>query len=164
MRVFESSLCFGEYEEDRFFHIEKSNTYKSLGGDLKTVEFILCHNENKIWMIEAKSSSPKPNNEVDFDKFINEIVQKFSDSIELFFSLVCERQFNVEDEMPDVFKKTSYPDIEIKLLIVIVGHKIEWLSPIRDSLKRSLSKKIKIWNLDLIAINEEQAKDYGLLC
>lgn len=52
--ISESEMNFGRYDEANLFHIEDSKIYKDLGTGIKTVEFILKHNENSIVFLEAK--------------------------------------------------------------------------------------------------------------
>lgn len=52
--ISESEMIFGKYDEANLFHIEDSKIYKDLGTGIKTVEFILKHNENSIVFLEAK--------------------------------------------------------------------------------------------------------------
>ena len=40
-------MLFGEFNEEDLFHIEKSNIYKDIGSNIKTVEFILS--EDNLW-------------------------------------------------------------------------------------------------------------------
>ncbi len=160
--ISESGLCFGEFEESNLFYVEQSNVYKSLGSGICTIEFAL-YNNGDILMIEAKSSSPKPNNQDDFDSFINETYDKFAHSIDLYFSIVLKRIEDSENDMPDSFKAANYSTIKIKLLLVINGHKIEWLSPISDALKRKLKRQTQIWLLEVVVLNHELAEKYGLL-
>lgn len=103
--IAESGLFFGEYEETDIFRAEQSVIYKSLGGNIKSVEFVLWRKNGSIYFIEAKSSSPRPNNRADFDGFIDEICSKFSHSIDLFFSIIINRLHDDIAEMPVRFKK-----------------------------------------------------------
>ena len=69
MEIFEESgMTFGPFSEAQVFRVEKSNSYKELGGSVKTVEFFLRKNKDKLLFIEAKSSSPKPEGE-SFDPY-----------------------------------------------------------------------------------------------
>jgi len=158
----ERYLLFGEYAAENLFHIEKSSVYKSVGTNFSTIEFIL-HHRNDILMVEAKSSSPKPGNKENFDNFIDEVYKKFTHSMELFFSLVLKRSNDPNDDMPKYFKSADYSTIIINMVLVINGHKMEWLAPIADALREKLKRHIKVWKLGMIVINHEQAKDYGLL-
>jgi hypothetical protein len=159
----ESGLLFGEYDEEKFFHIEKSSIYKSFEDKTRVVEFILYNKNNAILFVEAKSSSPKPGNQVEFDPYINEIYEKFSHSVDLFFSMVIKRTADYKNEMPAYFKSADYSSVEIKLVLVINGHETGWLSPITTALHNKLKRKIKIWRLQLIVLNHELAGKYGLL-
>lgn len=161
--ILESGLHFGEFEETNLFQTEKSSIYKSLGESIKSVEFILMHKDNSIIFIEAKSGSPQPYNQVDFDKFIDEIYCKFSHSIDLFFSIILKRLNDIESEIPNCFKEAEYSTVKIKLILIINGHEILWLAPISDALTRKLKMQIKTWRLDLKVMNHKLADEYGLL-
>lgn len=55
----ESDMLFGEFNEEDLFHIEKSNIYKDIGSNIKTVEFILKQ-KNNIILLEAKKAVLMP--------------------------------------------------------------------------------------------------------
>ena len=85
--IMESGMTFGPYPDGHCFYIEKcavvdkinKNARKSEG--VQIAEFLLLTLENElpiIWVIEAKSSSPQPNNQIDFDGYIKEIREKHS--------------------------------------------------------------------------------------
>jgi hypothetical protein len=159
----EPGMIFGEYEENKVFHIEKSALYKSLGKSINTVEFILYNDPKNIFIIEAKSSSPKPDNHEDFKSFITEIHNKFVHSIDIFFALILRRLEDINKEMPESFKTIDYTIINIKFLLIINGHGKNDLWPIRDALKKVLYRQIKTWRIDITVINNIQARDMGLL-
>jgi hypothetical protein len=159
----ESELYFGDYETEDFFHIEKAEIYRKLGNDVKTVEFALRKNGNEVLFVEAKMSSPRPDNNEDFDKFIQEIAEKFSHSNELFFSVITKRLSDLNSEMPDNFKTIDYSGARIKVVLIINGHPIEWLSPISNALTNQLRRQIKMWGLEIAVLNDKQAIDYKLV-
>lgn len=160
--ITESGLAFGDFDEANLFYAEQSNIYNSLGENIKSVEFVLWKRNDHIIFVEAKSSSPKPSNQVDFDEYIDEVYKKFYHSIDLFFSLIVNR-LDARREMPLCFKQTNYAMARIKLIFVINGHKTEWLPPISEALTRKLRMQIKTWRLDLTVLNHELADNYGLL-
>ena len=159
----ESGMYFGTYAEENLFHMEKSTIYKSLGKGVSTIEFILSRRQKDILFIEAKSSSPKPNVQIDFDVFIDEIHDKFAHSIEVFFSLILGRKKDVEKELSETFRLINQAKADIKLILVINGHKVEWLPPIEKALHIRLKRQIRTWRLKLTVLNNEMACEYGLL-
>lgn len=161
--ITESGMRFGPFDEPDIFLIEKSQLYKSLGDNIKAVEFVLCQQMKAICFIEAKSSSPKPHNNEDFNPFILELYEKFAHSIELFFSTILKRKEDINGEMPRCFHVAEYARIEIKLILVINGHEIGWLTPISDELKRKLKRQIKTWNLTVVVLNHQLAYENQLI-
>jgi hypothetical protein len=159
----ESGLYFGDYGKADLFHIETAEIYRKLGTDIKTVEFVLRKKEHEVLFIEAKSSSPKPGNHNDFDKFIGEIAEKFSHSNNVLFSVIMNRIIDSNSELPNNFKIIDYSKAKIKNILVIKGHKDEWLRPIEIALRQQLKSHIKIWNLDVIVLNEGLAAEYKLI-
>ena len=46
------------------------------------------------------------------------------------------------------------------------GHKIEWLPPLMDALKKDLKSDLRLWNISDVSvkvINEQIAKSKGLI-
>lgn len=77
----ESGMVFGAFPNNYFdalFDIEKSKIYQDMTADgVKSAEFLLrTRDKNHIWIVEAKSSSPKKLNLVNrkskLDKYIEE--------------------------------------------------------------------------------------------
>jgi hypothetical protein len=163
----ESGLLFGDYNDGDVFHIEKSQIYGALGSGIKTVEFVLRFNTEKIYFIEAKSSAPKPNKEDikkdNFDTFINEIAEKIEHSLDIFFAVLVKRIEDTGKEFPSSFQKIDYSSIEVAALLVINNHKKEWLSPIKDALTRKLKRIMKTWKIQVAVLNQEMATKYHLI-
>lgn len=62
MSVVESGMTFIIKNEDNLFYIEKSQLYKGLStNSIKIAEFLYI-DDKTCYIIEAKSSSPNPNN------------------------------------------------------------------------------------------------------
>ncbi|GAP72707.1 hypothetical protein SAMD00024442_4_58 [Candidatus Symbiothrix dinenymphae] len=158
----ESGLYFGDYEIADFFHAETAEIYRELGDNIKTVEFVLRKNEHEVLFVEAKSSSPQPGNNEDFDKFIEDIAEKFSHSNDVLFSVIMNRIIDLKSELPNNFRIIDYSKVKIINVLVINGHKTEWLPPIRDALVQQLKSHIKIWHLDVIVLNDGLAIDCKL--
>jgi hypothetical protein len=161
--ISESGFLFGDYNDDDVFRIEKSQIYRNLRGYSKTIEFVLRFSTENIYFIEAKSSSPKPGSEKDFNIFINEISGKIEHSLDIFFALVVKRIKDTKGEFPSSFQKIDYSSIELTALLVINGHEIEWLPPIRDALMRKLKRIIKTWKIKVAVLNHELAEKYCLI-
>ncbi len=164
MIIEESGMKFGPFSDEYCFHIEKSNTYLKLQTGLQMAEFILIQpDQESLLVVEAKSSSPKPTNNIDFDKYIAEIAEKLMNGFTLGLAICLGRPGRYSDEISRCFKEIAHNSVRIKLLLVINGHKDEWLMPINDALKKKLRCISKIWPLDIVTINETAARKYHLI-
>ena len=157
----ESDMPFLFENEDEVFRIEGSKIYKSLGKNVKAVDFIL-HRNNRLRLIEAKSTVSKKENKTDFDDDIQPICEKFVHSLDLYFAIILERQKDEYNEVPEAMKNANIATAEILLLLVIKNHRAKWLLPISEELTRKLRRQIKTWNLKVKAINEITAQEWGL--
>lgn len=164
IEIVESGMCFGPYQEGNVFNIEKSHLYIGIGAGIKTVEFVLIYNENTLGFIEAKSSSPKPEkeNKIDFNEFINEISEKYLHSFNLYYANIMRRH-GENDELSTEFLQLNNERIMIKLFLVIKGHEIIWLAPIKNELERTLLWHNKIWKCEIAVLNDILAIQYGLI-
>ena len=121
----------------------------------------LCLQDNsKLCFVEAKQSSPQTVNEERFNEFIGEITDKFTHSFELWMSIVSKRR------KAEISPKIGSPKIEglkFKFILVIKGHKEEWLVPITRAMRKAMMPYIKIWESDVIVLNEDGAKKWHLI-
>jgi hypothetical protein len=165
----ESGLSFGKYAEGDVFHAEKSDLYQKLGDSVKSVEFILRKDSHTLLWVEAKSSSPDPNNPQSrdaFDSFLSEICEKFEHSLSFYMSAILKRIPDQQNEISKLLREVDYAAASLKLILVINGHREIWLRPVADGLKRKLRACAKIWRInpihDIAVINEDGAKIYKL--
>ena len=161
MVIEESGMTFGDFDDTDLFYIEKSEYYQRMGQGVSTVEFIL-HRPKKVLFVEAKSSSPAPGNDLRFDAFIDEIAQKFIHSIEMYASHILRRTDRYE-EMPEKLRNIDWLQYRLIFILVINGHKAEWLSPITSALQQRLLAQTSIWDCDISVINDEMAREYNMI-
>lgn len=163
IRVKESGVSFAPFAPDNFFHMEKSDVYKKLGKGYSTVEFLWVDAMKNFIFVEAKSSSPRPDktDHTDFDKYIDEISDKFQDSYQLFLASVLGRRKS--ENMGKEVRGFKADSSNIKFVLVIPTHKFDWLVALNDALKKQLRKTISIWNIEIAVMNEELAREHGLL-
>ncbi|UOD31279.1 hypothetical protein INH39_06070 [Massilia violaceinigra] len=164
----ESGMAFGPYEVRHCFYMEKSRLYLGLGPGVQIAEFALLRNGKHgqaVWLIEAKSSSPRPGTLRDFDRFIAEITQKMSNSVQLLMAAILERHPDTGDLSAD-FKAIALKSIGFKCVLVINGHKDAWLAPLQDALvkaMRPLCKSLRLGAQAVAVMNETTASQTGLI-
>lgn len=165
-QVSESKMIFNfDSEDENLFWIEKSSLYEKFENKkIRSVEFIAEH-DSRLVFLEAKKSFSKPGNTEDFEKNIEEIYEKFFDSFNLFLAIFLDRPLNYTKDSLKELQNFDFSSKEIKFCLVINSFEIPWLEPISDGLKTHpvLSRLCKCFSIDILVINEMQAKSFGLV-
>ncbi len=166
----ESGMTFGPYPIDNCFYIEKSELYKKLRNGVPMAEFLLirskANNSPQVWVVEAKSSSPQPITQPNFDKFIGEIREKLINALSLSIAACLKRHPGAEIELPASFKTLDLAKATFRLVLVINEHQESWLPPLQDALNNALHSTVKTWGLPanaVVVINDTMAKEHGLI-
>jgi len=164
----ESEMTFGPFDEEFFFHIERSEVYIGIAENVKMVEFITYKQQpvgiHRIMLVEAKQSSPHPANINDWDVYITDLKEKFENGLCLFIALCLKR--HVDPEFPDSMQHIDLSTNQFLLTLVIKGHRPDWLAPLRDALKLKLLPLQKTLNLGpnpVMVLNDELAATMGLI-
>lgn len=162
-QIFESGMVFGEYKPEQIFKIEHSRLHKHVGIGVRTVEFILLKGTGRIFFIEAKSSSPKEETNWErYHEFLKEITEKFIHSFDMLCSWYLGRADD-EGEIGAELKEVSSDKATYIFVLVIRGHKPEWLLPLQDELNSMLRYHHSIWKSRVIVMNEVIAREYNLI-
>lgn len=168
--IIESGMTFGPYPDGRCFYIEKSSTYADIQQGVQMAEFLLLRIDNGkppvLWVVEAKSSTPRPETQPNFDEFIAEIREKLVNAFSLGWASCLKRHQQADAELPDSFKTLDLSRADVRFVLVINGHPEAWLPPIQDALKKALHSTVKTWCFaptSVAAINENLARKHGLI-
>ena len=166
--IIESGMTFGPFPEGRCFYIEKSKCYAVIQKHIRMAEFLLLRINNEkpvIWIVEAKSSTPRPETQPNFDDFIAEIQEKLINAFSLGWASCLKRHQHAEAELPEGFKKLSLSQVDVKFVLVIKNHQDEWLPPLQDALRIALRSTVKTWAFSpnsVVVINDALAQQHGL--
>ncbi|NOQ34862.1 MAG: hypothetical protein GQ569_03100 [Methylococcaceae bacterium] len=172
----ESGMQFGAFTDGLCCYIEKSTTLEQInkrakkGEGVQIAEFLLLRQKEGhspvIWLVEAKSSSPQPTTQPEFDKYIDDIKEKLSNTLSLCFAMLLKRHQPAETDLSNNFKQLDLSTVSFRLILVINGHKTEWLPPLQNALQKALASTIKIWGepfSSVIVMNEIEAKKHNLI-
>lgn len=167
--IAESGMHFGPYPDDDCFEIEGSKLYQRIQSGVMMCEFALIRRPNgkpvSIWLVEAKSSSPRPATQPNFDEFIDEIRQKLCNGLQAVVAACLQRHPEAADELPAGFRALSLRE-DWRLVLVINGHRESWLEPLQNALNISLQVVVKSFGLPANAvavINDVKARQLGLI-
>ena len=158
-------MNFGKFDESKLFYIEASKVYKELGTGIKTVEFILKHNEDSIIFLEAKKTCPNVAKEQKFEDYYKSITEKFISSLQVYLATVLKKDRDISEVGKDLQSADNIRDNEMKFVLVVKNAKNEsWLAGPLAELKNRLLQVRKIWGVKVLVLNEELAKEYKLIC
>lgn len=145
MEFIESFMKFS-FSDDDIFRIEEDELVKDV-ENVKACECVVLISEN-VALIEAKSSSPRIENEEKFQKFISDIGQKFADSLQLFSDIKSkEKGDEAFQRLPVNLQNTQITTEAYKIYLIIHGHQLDWLLGLMDALRKELKDVVKQWNL-----------------
>ena len=166
----ESGMRFGEYEESELFHIEKSKILFYIGTGIKTVEFIIKKNENEIWFVEAKESVLNPANKDEtekkqekFKEFCTDVPKKYHDSLQVYLASILHCYHDISEIGDSLQIVNDFRDYKLKFVFVVRNAKVEWLAGPREILKKQLQDLLKIWDINVIVLNQELARKCNLI-
>ena len=163
--VEESGMDFGPFDENYLYEIEHSDLHRAIGKGIKIAEFVFYEDSSKCFsIIEAKSSSPRPESGENFSKYIHEIEEKLTNAFLLLNSAILKRHGN--PNIPAVIMNTKLDEPAYRFFLVIRGHEKEWLPPLQDAMNMVLNRYLKTWNIapnSVLVINDEIARSKGLI-
>ncbi len=167
--IIESDMTFGPYPEGYCFYIEKSRCYEAIQDHVQMAEFLLLKESDGnpvVWVVEAKSSTPRPETQPNFDEFIIEIREKLVNAFSLGWALCQKRHPHFDSELPQDFKTLDLSQTDAKFILVINGHQESWLPPLQEALKKALRATVKTWAFaptSVAVVNDSLAQKYGLI-
>lgn len=164
MKTFnESGMIFGPFDEQKVFQIEASKMFNRCNG-IKPVEFIYHKSKYVLMFIEAKSSSAmdREGNEINHEKFVQEILQKFEDSFNLYMAGILKRKSGHEELSPEL-KNADYEKMNFKFVLVIKGHEKTWLPPLKAEFDKRMKRFRAVWNSEVIVMNDNMARECRLI-
>lgn len=170
--VYESGVNFGPFDENEFFHIEKSKIYQKLGEDIKTVEFVFLQKNKNLIFLEAKTTCPNAEhrydtskNELKYDEYYSDITQKIKDSMQLLIAALVGRIEDTDEIGKDIKKKSVLKEAKFKFVLVITTAKAteSWLPGPKAEIEQRLLPLRKIWGFDIIVLNKSMAIERGLI-
>lgn len=167
--IIESGMTFGPYPEGQCFYIEKSQCYARVQDGVQMAEFILLKQQQQgptLWVVEAKSSSPRPETQPNFTQFIDEIRTKLTNGLLLTVAARLQRHPAASNDLPDRFNALDLQTQQFRFVLVINGHKREWLPPLQEALAKALKPVVKTWALPAMSVavlNHEEAQRQGLI-
>lgn len=149
----ESGMSFGPFPREDCLDLEHSELFQRIGQGVKIAEMAVVRPTKAgpaLWIIEAKSSSPRPGTDEPgerFGRFIEEIRDKLWNALDLFFAAVVGRHGDAQASLPSSIAALPLAEVQIRLVLVINGHQPEWCVPVQDALRQVLLPVVKTYAL-----------------
>jgi len=171
----ESGMDFSPlFDSKRFqsFHIENSTLYQRLKAEgVKTVEFVSIKGE-EFYFIEAKSSFPDTTNLKSKEK-IKENCQQLYNKLHHSLDLIIAQKMGIKKHEDDESIKTfseSFLNYKI-IFLVVMGQsqktgewfEKEWCENVRVALEEKLKPLRSIWDINVVVIHNEKAREKGFI-
>lgn len=162
---------FGVFLKEDVFQIENSKLHLSFGEGIKTVEFILLKDNDKLLFVEAKSSCPNYDNRYEteektekFEEYFSDVSSKFIDSLQMMLNVALWRDVNTSRIGEHIKERDIYSKIKFCFVLVVKkAEREEWLAGPKAELEARLLHWKKLWKVDIVVLNEELALQYGLI-
>src|SRR6267154_76496 len=131
----ESEMTFGPYADGHCFRVEQSEMYRAIQDGVQMAEFLLLRTQENdpplIWIVEAKQSSPRPETQPNFGKFITEIRDKLTNALTVGVASILNRHPTATADLSAVFKSLDLATAGFRLVLIINGHHKNWLPPLQ---------------------------------
>lgn len=166
----ESDMTFGGFRKEDLFRIEDSGLQHSFGEGIKTVEFVLLKDNDKLLFVEAKTSCPNRENRYEntdksekFESYFSDISDKFVDSLQMMLNVFLQRNESSDEIGRNIVNKNIYPALKFRFILVVKkATDIEWLAGPKEELEARLLRWKKLWDVEVEVLNEELAVRYGI--
>lgn len=163
--IHESGMIFGPYPDGECYHIENSSVYKRNQEGMKMVEFLLLR-DNKLWFVEARSSTPHHLNQKAFIDYIDEIQQKMVNALVLFLGVFLGRHGGSIDTLSREFRAIDFGSLDFKLVVIVKNFHVDGMVQLANGLRSALRPILKAFGIKpnlLCIFNEEMARNKGLI-
>lgn len=166
----ESGMNFGPFAANDVWQVESCALYERIKEGVQIAEFVLLRQgragQPVAWIVEAKSSSPRPETQPNFDEFIEEIRSKLSNAFTLTVATRLERFEGELANLPAGFQQVDLKAANFTFILIIKGHQDAWLESIQNAMVKAMKGLVKTWNLppsSVAVLNEEGAREKGLI-
>ena len=161
--ILESEMWLGAFPLEDFFWIEKDEIYRKhlRNRGIKLVECIVIR-DTQLFFIEAKSSAPDPNSELNPERvkaFLSDIHQKFKESLDLYLNQA------LINRVPYGFREIDYKGCTFTFILIIRREEDGWIPQLQEKLLSELRHDSlwKIWNCRLFVLTEKRARKFHLI-
>ena len=168
--ILESGMTFGPFPKGHCFYIEKSETYRKVQKGVRMAEFLLLRFKDGkapvIWIVEAKSSTPHPATQPNFDDFIAGVREKLINAFFLGVATILKRHQTAVSELPSLFQSLSLSSVGFRFVLVINEYPEDRLRGLQEVLAKSLHPVVKTWRLppaSVAVLNEKSARQNHLI-
>jgi len=95
--------------------------------------------------------------------FINDIMMKFRDAMSLYNAVLLRHK---NEPVGQNLRRINLKTATYQMILIIYGHKEEWLPPVLDALKSKVRHILKVWGVkdtSVMVLNEKYAMNRSII-
>lgn len=163
-RVYVESEMRFMFDDERILLLEKQPFFATM-QDVRACDFITLQKRKTgsiLLFIEAKSSAPKRTEPL--EQYLQEVYEKFWHSLLLYIGTIFKRFREGPEDIPKDMRNKSNLSGKITCILVVRGHKSEWLPPLQEALRKRAKPLRTAFSLrDVFVTNEAGAARHQLV-
>jgi hypothetical protein len=120
--------------------------------------------------VEAKKRCPNAANKDEskekkakFEEFYSDVPEKFVDSLQVFLACLTERYSDISEVGISLVEQKILKNMKLRFVLVITTAELEWLAGPKAILEEILIKYRRIWDVQVVVLNQELAREYQLI-
>ena len=165
------TVFVGTVNDERFLKDDTGNSrYHVIEVPYMSYEQIQAIDTDRLWsyiytLVEAKSSTPNPQNKDKFENYVASVKEKFVNTLSLTLACCLHRYDQYENVLPSGFNNLDLSTVNVKFVLVTKEWSDDWLQKLHNVFVKEMSGIAKIWNLpSLVAVlNDKLAKQKNLI-
>lgn len=163
IRVTESGMTFGPFDEACFFRVEASPVVRRLQG-IKTCELVYWNaHRQQLVLLEAKSSIPKPSTcPEEYRVFFTDVLEKLDNALQLLLTGILGRNPLLARELGAGIASVDWPQAKVVFYLVVPDVPDPFLPSLTEKLRQVMHRQRRIWQANAFVINRQQAINKGL--
>lgn len=147
MKFTVSNMKF-EFPNETCWEIDGSKVYDTIRNKgVKMADFVVLRNDDKLFVVEAKSSAPHFGDAKRFNEFIGDVYEKLTNALTLVVAMHLERYPKHLGSLPPGLQHLKISKVKFYLILVVNNEHIkdDGLGVLTDALRNKILPVLRCW-------------------